>query len=72
MIDLKVDGSKCSLEADGSGSKLSFEILMASHALTKTLASIMDMSVEAAALFIMQGNSLINKGLDDKEKNSEF
>lgn len=72
MIDLKVDESKCSLEADGSSSKLSFEIMMASHALTKTLANVMGMSFEAAALFIMQGNSFINKGLNDKEKNSEI
>lgn len=72
MIDLKIEDGKCNLDAKGSSSKLSFEIMMATHALTKTLANVMDMSFEAAALFIMQGNSFINKGLDDKEKNSEF
>ena len=72
MIDLKIEDGKCSLKAGGSSSKLSFEIMMASYALAKTLADTMDMSFEAAALFIMQGNSFINKGLDDKEKNFEF
>lgn len=70
MINLKVNEGKCSLDAVGSDSELSFEIMMATHALTKTLANSMNMSFEAAALFIMQGNSYINNGLNDKEKNS--
>lgn len=70
MIDLKIEDDKCSLEADGSTAKLSFEIMMATHALTKTFATVSGMSFEAAALFIMQGSSFINKGLNDNEQSN--
>lgn len=70
MIDLKFDDGKCSLEMEGSSTKVSFEIMMATHSLTKMFAGLHGMSFETAALLIMQGNSFINKGLNDNEQSN--
>ena len=67
MIELKVDDGKCNLTADGSSSKLSYEIMMAAHSLTTTLAEVTGMSFEAAAIFVMQGNTYVHKQIEDSK-----
>ena len=72
MIDLKVNNTKCELEASGSSGKLGIEILIASHALTEAFAESLGMSFETAALLIMQSNNAVyHKKENEKSTNSD-
>ena len=72
MINLKVDNTKCALEASGDRSKLGVEILIATHALTEALAESLGMSFESAALLIMQSNNAVyHKKENGKSTNSD-
>lgn len=67
MIDLKVDGATCRLNAGGSRIELTTEIAIAVHSLTEAFAKSTNMSFESAALTIMQVNTVAHKKMNDKE-----
>lgn len=59
MIKLKVNNSKCELEASGHAAEVAIEIMTATHALIEAFANATHMSFEAATLTIMQANNAV-------------